>query len=197
MLALSGGFDLRTPTDDARTLVRRFPHAKLLVVPRVGHSVLTNDLTGCALHAVAGWLDDGRSARAPGGSRSSPASRRSRRTASTGRAGPKQTLGLADLTLHEAVATWMMTAAIGGEKTTVAGLTHGTVATSIAGITLDEYGVAPGVWVSGRLSLSLVPPPSFSGTLTVGGPRASAGEVSLAGGKLTGTLGGKPVRSSY
>ncbi len=61
MLAVSGGFDLRTPTANAVSVVARFPQGKLLVVPGVGHSTLTADFSGCA---VAGrpHLDDRRRA---------------------------------------------------------------------------------------------------------------------------------------
>jgi hypothetical protein len=39
MIALDGGFDLRTPVANAVQVVKQFPHGKLLVVRGVGHSV--------------------------------------------------------------------------------------------------------------------------------------------------------------
>src|SRR5207248_1352800 len=39
MIALDGGFDLRTPVVNAIAVERQFPQGKLLVVPGVGHSV--------------------------------------------------------------------------------------------------------------------------------------------------------------
>ena len=38
VLAVSGGFDMRTPTAGAPSVVARFPQGKLLVVPGIGHS---------------------------------------------------------------------------------------------------------------------------------------------------------------
>ena len=86
-----------------------------------------------------------------------------------------------------------MTAAIGGESTTVAGLTHGQAANSLTGITLTGYGIEPGVWLTGQLSLSVLPPIHFSGTITVSGPRAAGGKVEVEGADLSGVLGGKAV----
>ncbi len=56
MLALSGGFDMRTPTAGAASVVAQFPQGHLVVVPGVGHSVVTADPSGCALLAVRNWI---------------------------------------------------------------------------------------------------------------------------------------------
>ena len=56
VLALSGELDLRTPTADAASVVSRFPHGHLLVVPGTGHSVLSSP-SECAASAVSDWLD--------------------------------------------------------------------------------------------------------------------------------------------
>src|SRR5207302_8875060 len=48
MLAISGGFDLRTPVANAEMVVDQFPQGKLLVVPGVGHSVIGSDVSGCS-----------------------------------------------------------------------------------------------------------------------------------------------------
>jgi pimeloyl-ACP methyl ester carboxylesterase len=60
-LMLSGGGDLRTPTEDARATAARLPLApQILVVPWVGHSVLSSELSpqACAAHAVAAFFAD-------------------------------------------------------------------------------------------------------------------------------------------
>ena len=44
MLAVSGGFDMRTPTAGATSVVARFPQGKLLVVPGIGHSTVDRRL---------------------------------------------------------------------------------------------------------------------------------------------------------
>src|SRR5207302_838302 len=59
VLALSGSLDMRTPTANAASVVAQFPQGRLLVVPGVGHSVLTVDPSGCARNAVKTWLNGG------------------------------------------------------------------------------------------------------------------------------------------
>jgi len=56
VLVLSGDRDMRTPTAGARAVAARFPHAQVLVVPGVGHSVLTTDYSLCAFRGVQAWL---------------------------------------------------------------------------------------------------------------------------------------------
>ena len=51
-LILSGADDLRTPTANAREVAAQIPGSQLLVVPEVGHSVLSSDLSGCASKAL-------------------------------------------------------------------------------------------------------------------------------------------------
>ncbi len=55
-LLLAGELDLSTPVEDARKQLRRAPSGSLLEVPRIGHSVLANDESGCALRAVERFL---------------------------------------------------------------------------------------------------------------------------------------------
>ena len=58
---LSGGADLRTPTEDARATAARLPLApQIVVVPWVGHSVLSSELSqqACAAHALAAFFAD-------------------------------------------------------------------------------------------------------------------------------------------
>lgn len=55
-LILSGRADLRTPLEDAKALVARFPQGQLVEVPRTGHSVLTAETGRCAQTAVAAFL---------------------------------------------------------------------------------------------------------------------------------------------
>ncbi len=62
-LLLAGELDLATPLEDAREQLSRAPAGKLVVVPGVGHSVLSSDPSGCALRAAGRFL----AGRAPGG----------------------------------------------------------------------------------------------------------------------------------
>jgi pimeloyl-ACP methyl ester carboxylesterase len=56
VLALSGSLDVRTPTEDAQAVVGEYPRGRLLVVPGLGHAILTS--SACARRAVAAWLAD-------------------------------------------------------------------------------------------------------------------------------------------
>jgi pimeloyl-ACP methyl ester carboxylesterase len=57
-LILGGATDLRTPIENIPGLTQRLPHASVLVVPQVGHSVLDSDLSGCADGAVKRFFAD-------------------------------------------------------------------------------------------------------------------------------------------
>src|SRR5205823_9858240 len=59
VLAISGGFDMRTPTASAASVVAQFPQGKLLVVPGVGHSTVTADFSLCAARSVRSWMTGG------------------------------------------------------------------------------------------------------------------------------------------
>jgi pimeloyl-ACP methyl ester carboxylesterase len=56
VLALAGSLDVRTPVEDAQAAVAAYPRGRLLVLPGLGHSVLTS--SACARRAVAAWLSD-------------------------------------------------------------------------------------------------------------------------------------------
>jgi pimeloyl-ACP methyl ester carboxylesterase len=194
VLAVSGGFDMRTPTAGAVSVVARFPQGRLLVVPGVGHSVVTADPSACAPLAVRSWLLDGTvpnecprapALLAPIPALPAPGSAQPKRPA-----GPLQTYAIASKTLREAEAAWLLAA-----PTSVPGIFGGKLTeASTRGFTLVRYSIARGVWVSGRIrrpktGLPLV----FQGTVTVGGPAASGGVLGLSGNSLRGTLGGRIV----
>jgi hypothetical protein len=197
MLAISGGFDLRTPTANAVSVVARFPQGRLLVVPGVGHSTLTADFSGCAVSAVHTWMTGG-----------VPVSECPRSQplvvpvpalpvlpARPRRISPAATLAIAKATLKEAEAAWIMVDALGGTTTPVAGIYGGRL-TSPSGtsFTLAGYTVAQGVSLSGKITIGKSGLPlHFEGFLTVSGPRAAAGVLGLKNGSLRGTLGGKLV----
>lgn len=56
VLAVDGGFDLRTPAADAIAVASLFPQGHVLVVPGVGHSVLGADVSFCSQRAVHDWM---------------------------------------------------------------------------------------------------------------------------------------------
>lgn len=55
-LLLAGELDLATPLEDAREQLRHTPGGTLVVVPRMGHSLLALDPSGCALRAAERFL---------------------------------------------------------------------------------------------------------------------------------------------
>jgi pimeloyl-ACP methyl ester carboxylesterase len=55
-LILTGQDDLRTPAEDAFVLAAASPRAQLLVVPDIGHSVMTD--SACALRGFAHFMAD-------------------------------------------------------------------------------------------------------------------------------------------
>jgi pimeloyl-ACP methyl ester carboxylesterase len=56
VLVLSGRDDIRTPLEGAQAVAAAYPHATVLPVPHVGHSVLTTDLDKCAVAGTAAFL---------------------------------------------------------------------------------------------------------------------------------------------
>jgi pimeloyl-ACP methyl ester carboxylesterase len=194
MLAISGGFDMRTPTASAASTVALFPQGHLLVVPGVGHSVVTADPSGCAARAVREWMLGGAApatcARPP--FEIAPLAAYPRAPARP--AGALETYSIVRKAVHEAEASWFLTAE-SGKAEAVAGLYGGKLVPTPAGaFELVRYGIVPGVTVSGTLRLAKTGPPfAFDGRLTVGGRLAATGALGLVGNGLRGTLGGRPV----
>lgn len=191
VLALSGGFDMRTPTADAVSVVARFPHGHLLVVPGVGHSVTTADVSLCAANAVRAWFQTG-AVPAAQCARGKPIVRTisSLPAAKTpAKLGPLATYAVASKTIREAQAAWLM-----ASDSPVAGIYSGKLVPGPRGFTLTRYAIARGVELSGTLRLVGTDPPlTFQGTVKVSGASASIGILGLSGSSLKGTLGGRLV----
>ena len=195
VLAINGGYDMRTPTASATEVVSSFPKGRLLVVPAVGHSVVTADQSICALRAVRAWID-GRPvpatcARPP--FLIPPIGAYPPAVGSTKRLSPRSTLALSRRTIHEATAIWLATGLGAGKP--VAGLTSGRLVVGAnRSLRLDHYGLAPGVVLTGQLRVVGDGLPfSFEGAVGVSGNRASRGTLRSKKGALTGNLGGVPV----
>jgi pimeloyl-ACP methyl ester carboxylesterase len=192
VLAVSGGFDLRTPTAAATAVASKFPQGRVLVVPGVGHSVVGTDPSVCTIDNVRAWLAGGTVAtQCPRGNPYLdvvPAFAPARSSASKHES-VKQTLALVTKTLREAEGIWLMTN--GG----VAGLYSGRlVASSPRTFTLVRYSIAPGVELNGKVRfVKFGPPLQFDGTVTVGGAGAARGLLGFSGGKIGGTLDGQIV----
>jgi pimeloyl-ACP methyl ester carboxylesterase len=197
VLALSGGFDMRTPTVDAASVVARFPQGHLLVVPGLGHAVLSSGAT-CPRDAVRSWLaGETVPTSCP---RPAPLVAPAAAYSAAGKAGrpaarTQRTLTGVANTLREAEAAWLLLVESGESATAVPGLYSGILAPSSRSLLLSRYSIAPGIALSGRLRLNAVTYPLvFSGTITVGGARAAAGKLDASGSHLRGTLAGREVR---
>ncbi len=191
LLAVSGGFDMRTPTANAASVVAQFPQGHLLVVPGVGHSVTTADPSGCAANAVRAWFQTG-AVPAPQCPRGKPIVRTLSplpAAKAPAKLGPLATFAIASKTIREAQAAWLMASA-----SPVAGIYSGKLVPGRRGFTLTRYAIARGVELSGTFRLvSTDLPVSFQGTLKVSGESASTGILGLSGNSLKGTLGGRLV----
>ena len=198
MLAVSGGFDMRTPTAGAASVVARFPQGHLLVVPGVGHSTVTADPSGCAADAVHAWvLGQAVPSTCP---RRPPLVLPLAALPPPGPAAPKRpaapraTLAAAKATLQEAQAVWLMTSGLGGGTTVLPGVFGGKLVAGVKTIRLVGYADAHGIALTGTLQLKRLGPPfSFQGTITVGGPGAAHGLLGVTGASARGTLGGTQV----
>jgi pimeloyl-ACP methyl ester carboxylesterase len=197
VLVVSGGFDMRTPTAGAQSVVSRFPQGQLLVVPGIGHSTVTADFSACAARAVHSWMTGSavpaqcarpKALVVPVPALPAPGSARPARPAT-----PAKTLAIVTKTVREAEAAWLMTAGATGSTAPVPGVFGGRlVATSAQAFKLVGYSIARGVAVSGTIRIAKIGPPlDFQGLVTVSGAGASSGVLGLRAGVLRGTLGGK------
>ncbi len=186
VLVISGRDDVRTPLESAQRIAAGYPHATLLEVANVGHSVIRHDYSGCALSGLVAFLTAKPVAQCLKVAPFTPPNRY--RPASLPRT-PRQTLDAFYYTLdaagHDRTAfrAWYDTSA----RELVPGLRGGYMVITAAGLELRAAETIQGVRVSGKLSAK-------GGTFTVSGPRAAAGTVTIKGSHVTATLGGKRVR---
>jgi pimeloyl-ACP methyl ester carboxylesterase len=207
VLVLSGDRDIRTPTSEAVEIAKPFPQGRVLVVPGAGHSVLNHSL--CAKNAVISWLS--------GGTPPSvctrftlyvPALGRWRASVAATPTHPKvpglpgRALNALLQTIHDAEGNWLLTR---DSQEATTGLIGGRLTPDPKGlIDLKAYTSVGGLAVTGKIVLKMgpygrpvVPLTTVSGTLKVTGSGAARGTVRLAGNKLTGTLGGRAVTSTF
>ncbi len=203
VLLLEGEDDLRTPVENAQRVAAQFPQSSLVVAPATGHSVLGSDFSGCTDRAFQSFFRDEpvvtRCARSRRLFRPSPPPPRRLSDVSplggTGRAG--RTLAAVRLTLVD-VAEDSVTELIfdldDSDRARGGGLRAGHYRIDEDNtLTLDGVAFVPGVKVSGRLE-------HFGerrqrGQLRVSGGAAARGLLRLRGGRVSGRLGGHPVRA--
>jgi TAP-like protein len=194
VLGFSGNLDLRTPTSGATQVMAQFPQGHLVVVPGVGHSVLTADPSLCAQTALRDWILNGA---IPGNCERAQAYVRTL-TAFPGKLAkhlsPAQTFAVATKTVQEAEAAWFATGATADSSQTVRGIYGGKAVATEKAVTLTNYTVGAGVTVSGKLTMDdFGPPVSFAGSVKVAGSAAAHGTLTLAHGRLGGRLGSRKV----
>jgi pimeloyl-ACP methyl ester carboxylesterase len=199
MIALDGGFDLRTPVANAVKVVQQFAHGKLLVVRGVGHDVTGQDSSGCSQNYVRQWTLG--TLNAPD---NAECVQRVKPVAKVVRVFPRRparktaalTLAAVGQTLREAQAIdWF------GLSKPARGLFGGRFVTGKNGVsfTLVRYSDAPGVVVSGKIAfVNIGPPSTYKGTVKVSGSAVLPGTLKIAkNGTITGILGGHKVSGRY
>jgi pimeloyl-ACP methyl ester carboxylesterase len=206
-LILSGADDLRTPTANAREVAAQISGSQLVVVPEVGHSVLSSDLSGCAGKALQALFKPTPVKPCAGGleilgllklAPLAPSSLASVPPAHGSHGRPGKTLAAVGLTLADLVREITVqtlgaleSGDIGGlGSLRIGGLRAGWAGTQQAALVLHDYSYVPGVTVSGKVAANEV-------VLHVSGPAAAGGTLRLGSHhRLAGTLGGEHVLSS-
>lgn len=202
-LILSGAADLRTPTANAQEVALEIPGSHLLVVPKVGHSVLGADPTSCSSRALQALFGSGHiraCAPAPTPVRLRPEPLPPRSIARIDPAGgypglPGRTVHAIQLTIADLARQLALTieASVTEEALfslpalRVGGLRSGWARLSRGNLEFHDYSFVPGVTVSGALR-------SETADLRIGGSAAAHGRLRLgARHMLVGTLGGRRV----
>jgi pimeloyl-ACP methyl ester carboxylesterase len=196
VLLFAGERDLRTPVEVARRVAAGFPHARLVRVSGAGHSVLgTSGCTTRALQLFFGGRTPARrcSIRSPALRAPDPRSLRHVRAAPElpGRAG--RTLAAVRLTLGEVNAEFrrdfpLRSFRIGGLR---GGAYRYDADRDVLRLLSFEY--VPGVKVSGRITD--IYEEGVAATLRISGRAAASGTLRLRRRSLSGTIGGRPVRT--
>jgi hypothetical protein len=203
---VSGELDLRTPVEAARGALADWPHARLLLAPDTGHSTLSADLSGCVLRAARRFLRGGS---VPASCRRGrtlfpplpppPASLAELRPAAGVPGRPGRTVRAVEVTLLD-VANDVLGTLLTSSDLQVRGGALRAGRWSIdfevprAALVLHQVEVVPGVRVTGVVR-------DFGrrrqrARLRLSGSAAPDGVLELAGPRVRGTLGGRPVRGS-
>jgi hypothetical protein len=201
-LILSGGQDLRTPTEDAQRVAALIPGAQLVHVPYTGHSVIGSDLSGCARSAVADFFGGAAVRQCAGTADRFPPAPLAPRSVSAlaptrGVHLPQSRTVTAVLdSILDARRTILELAHDFGELpvgASVGGLRGGAMTMTKGGAQLRRFAYVPGVQVSGLIPTSMLLHNSgAAANLTVGGFAASGGRLRLrSGGHASGVLGGR------
>jgi pimeloyl-ACP methyl ester carboxylesterase len=198
-LILSGKDDLRTPSEGAKLVAARLPHAKLLTVPDTGHDVLDTEFRGCSRRALLAFfadrpIDDCRHhKRLFAVEPIAPTSIAQVGTAGGIAGGPGRTAEAVRLTLRD-MAVQLTAQLLSGDFTAtftgIGGLRGGRIAFTVEGVRLSHLVYVPGVSITGRINFAK----RTSGLLRISGDAAAKGELRVRrDGSLSGHLGGRRV----
>jgi pimeloyl-ACP methyl ester carboxylesterase len=199
-LLLSGRLDTRTPIENSRELLPSLPHGQLLAVTGTGHDVLDSDITGCAAKALGSWAD-GKAIGTPCQGRDNAVTVLSRpaRDLSSYRRAPgvpgtrgRELFAVLD-TIVDAQMASLQTIFAGFSDVRGGGLRGGwfSSAPDAGSLRLHRYQLVPGLRVTGAVRPGAS---SATGRVTVDGPGALDGRLTLGRTLVTGTLGGRAVR---
>jgi pimeloyl-ACP methyl ester carboxylesterase len=191
-LILSGEDDLRTPYEQALAIAARYSDARLLRVPDVGHSTVSEDRTGCARKAMIEFLATGQAPASCPGSKEAqtiplpPSSLSEVHAAASSSREARRVAAAAAMTLED---LFGQSGFAGG------GLRGGSWALQLHGFKLHGMVDVPGVALSGTIRVEASPMGSLAITahLTVRG--RLAGELTLRGRALSGRVGGALVHA--
>jgi pimeloyl-ACP methyl ester carboxylesterase len=200
-LILSGGQDLRTPTEDARRVAALIPDAQLLRVPYTGHSVIGSDLSGCATAALERFFAGGQVQPCGSGANAFPPSpvaplRLSAVAPTPGVSGAKaRTVAAVIDSLLDLRRGIQVIGLDFGEipyGARFGGLRGGTVRMTRAGAVLNHLSYIPGVQLTGLLPTGILLRNSGpAASLAIGGSQAAGGRLKISsGGRLSGVLAG-------
>ena len=201
MLALSGGFDMRTPTAGAAVGRRAVPAGPPARRPRRRPQRRSPPTRPAApIHAVRNWILDAtpfRPRRARGRSSSSRRSPPYPPATTPRHLGPAATYAIASKTLREAEASWLLVDGAPPFALRRRALRAGSSSRRQLRVQARLVRIAPGVTISGpvRISRTATCRSRSTARSPCSGASASAGVLGLVKSSLKGTLGGKHVGS--
>jgi len=201
-LILSGGQDLRTPTENARKVAQLIPDAQVLTVPYTGHSVIGADLTGCAKAALTTFFSGAHVSPCPPSANPFPPGPLPPHSLATvtpvrGVAGASgRTLAATIDTIRDLERSIVLVGIdFGGVPVGAhfAGLRGGTAKVTGTAVVLNHLSYVPGVQLSGVFSTSLLLRGRGSpANLTIAGAAAAKGHVRVSSdGHVLGALAGQ------
>jgi pimeloyl-ACP methyl ester carboxylesterase len=201
-LILSGGQDLRTPTENARAVAKLIPDAQVLTVPYTGHSVIGADFTDCAKSALEMFFANAHIVPCPATANPfppAPLAPRSLAAVHPAR-GVAGTSGRTLAATVETIADLRRSIVVlgidfGGIPVGAhfGGLRGGTVKVTKTGAVLNRLSYVPGVQLSGVISTDLLLKDKGStANLTIGGRGDAQGHLQVSsGGRVAGALAGR------